>query len=181
MSHTSSTAAGKRGKDVSFSRTGRRYCTRCGFTLARIVAHKVWYSSLHLDVKKQISEMLLMMHDATTVGVDLITISIGHAHALNFSDESISIGSFHAMKNGILTSNSAGNRGPRTDQLLVCLHGWSMLKPTPHIVTFKSLRYKVVREWKDNSGRYRGLFYKHLYTMKLQCSLIIGSVSHFSS
>ncbi|KAL9451331.1 hypothetical protein AB3S75_012984 [Citrus x aurantiifolia] len=34
--------------------------------------------------------MLLMMHDATTVGVDLITISIG---------------------------------GPRTDQLLVCLHG----------------------------------------------------------
>ncbi|KAL9448198.1 hypothetical protein AB3S75_015635 [Citrus x aurantiifolia] len=67
--------------------------------------------------------MLLMMHDATTVGVDLITISIGHAHALNFSDESISIGSFHAMKNGILTSKSAGNRGPRTDQLLVCLHG----------------------------------------------------------
>lgn len=64
-----------------------------------------------------------MMHDATTVGVDLITISIGYAHALNFSDESISIGSFHAIKNGILTSNSAGNRGPRTDQLLVCLHG----------------------------------------------------------
>ncbi|GAY57037.1 hypothetical protein CUMW_176340 [Citrus unshiu] len=87
MSHTSSTAAGKRGKH------------------------------------KQISEMLLMMHDATTVGVDLITISIGYAHALNFSDESISIGSFHAIKNGILTSNSAGNRGPRTDQLLVCLHG----------------------------------------------------------
>lgn len=49
-----------------------------------------------------------MMHDATTVGVDLITISIGHAHALNFSDGSISIGSFHAMKNGYK---------------VVCLHG----------------------------------------------------------
>lgn len=90
-------------------------------------------------------------------------------HTLNFSDESFSIVSFHAMKKGILTLIFVGNSG-QYNQSIAGVSPWIKpiegLKPAPHIV---SLRDKVVSEWKDNSDTYHGLFYKHLYTMKLQC------------
>jgi len=44
-------------------------------------------------------------------GVDIISISIGGPIA-DYSSDSISVGSFHAMRKGILTVASAGNDGP---------------------------------------------------------------------
>ena len=44
-------------------------------------------------------------------GVDVISISIGGGGA-NYVSDCIAIGSFHAMKNGIITVVSAGNDGP---------------------------------------------------------------------
>lgn len=45
-------------------------------------------------------------------GVDIISVSIGLAHPENLSQDSIAIGSFHAMAKGILTLNGAANNGP---------------------------------------------------------------------
>ncbi|CAK9171821.1 unnamed protein product [Ilex paraguariensis] len=41
-----------------------------------------------------------------------LSLSIGGASAFDYFEDSIAIGAFHAMKKGILTSNSAGNSGP---------------------------------------------------------------------
>lgn len=44
-------------------------------------------------------------------GVDVISVSLGGG-SVNYTTDSISVGSFHAMKKGILTVASAGNSGP---------------------------------------------------------------------
>lgn len=56
-------------------------------------------------------DILAAFDDAIGDGVDLISISIG-GPSRSYFDDSISIGSFHAMKKGILTACSAGNDGP---------------------------------------------------------------------
>lgn len=50
--------------------------------------------------------------DAIADGVDIISVSLGSDFPSPYFHDPIAIGSFHAMKNGILTSNSAGNSGP---------------------------------------------------------------------
>lgn len=58
------------------------------------------------------ADILKAFDDAIADGVDVISVSLGAGWPLDYFDDSIAIGSFHAMKNGILTSNSAGNSGP---------------------------------------------------------------------
>ncbi|PWA48270.1 hypothetical protein CTI12_AA489780 [Artemisia annua] len=45
-------------------------------------------------------------------GVDIISLSVGGSYPRDYFQDPIAIGAFHAMKNNILTSNSAGNNGP---------------------------------------------------------------------
>ena len=55
--------------------------------------------------------------DAIADGVDVITVSMGKPQAYEFVDDAFAIGSFHAMENGILTVQSAGNDGPDPSSL----------------------------------------------------------------
>jgi len=73
---------------------------------ARIAVYKVCWTLGCSD-----ADILAAFDDAIADGVDIISISIGGSTGTYFTD-SISIGAFHAMRNGILASNSAGNRGP---------------------------------------------------------------------
>lgn len=57
-------------------------------------------------------DILAAFDDAINDGVDIITISIGLGFMADVYGDAISIGAFHAMENGILTTNSAGNNGP---------------------------------------------------------------------
>ncbi|GFQ00245.1 cucumisin, partial [Phtheirospermum japonicum] len=50
--------------------------------------------------------------DAIADGVDIISVSFGSGWPEDYLNDPTAIGSFHAMTNGILTSNSAGNTGP---------------------------------------------------------------------
>ena len=56
-------------------------------------------------------DLLAAFDDAISDGVDIISVSIG-GDSRSFFQDPIAIGSFHAMKKGILTSCSAGNGGP---------------------------------------------------------------------
>ncbi|KAA0051602.1 cucumisin-like [Cucumis melo var. makuwa] len=50
--------------------------------------------------------------DAISDGVDIISLSVGGNISRKYFRDPIAIGSFHAIQNNILTSNSAGNWGP---------------------------------------------------------------------
>ena len=58
------------------------------------------------------TDILAAFDDAIADGVDIISLSVGGSSPRNYFDDPIAIGAFHSMKNGILTSNSAGNLGP---------------------------------------------------------------------
>lgn len=101
-SHTASTAAGNKVKDVSFYGLAQG-TARGGVPSARIAVYKVCHPGCEeLDI-------LAAFDDAIADGVDVLTISIAPMVALPFDRDSIAIGSFHAMEKGILTLNSAGN------------------------------------------------------------------------
>ena len=56
-------------------------------------------------------DLLAAFDAAVHDGVDVISISIGGLPG-NYVSDFIAIGSFHAMRNGIITVASAGNDGP---------------------------------------------------------------------
>ncbi|XP_006430257.2 subtilisin-like protease SBT4.15 [Citrus clementina] len=103
--HTSSTAAGETVKGSSLYGIAQG-TARGGVPSARIAMYKVCWSGGCADM-----DILAAFDDAIGDGVDLISISIG-GPSRSYFDDSISIGSFHAMKKGILTACSAGNDGP---------------------------------------------------------------------
>ncbi|KAL4605811.1 hypothetical protein ACB092_09G056600 [Castanea dentata] len=103
--HTSSTAAGVFAKDASLHGLGTG-TARGGVPSARIAMYKVCWDSGCSD-----ADVLAAFDEAIADGVDLISASMG-GPSRSFFEDPIAIGSFHAMKKGILTSCSAGNDGP---------------------------------------------------------------------
>ncbi|WOH01385.1 hypothetical protein DCAR_0520767 [Daucus carota subsp. sativus] len=105
-SHTSSTVAGQEVQNASFYGIGEGIA-RGGVPSARIAVYKVCWSFGCNDV-----DILAAFDDAIADGVDILSVSLGSNTATPYDKDSISIGSFHAMKKGILTSCAAGNSGP---------------------------------------------------------------------
>ncbi|KAI3928529.1 hypothetical protein MKW98_024130 [Papaver atlanticum] len=104
--HTASTAAGNMVNGVSFFNVAKGNA-RGAVPSARIAAYKVCTTSSCPN-----DAILAGFDDANADGVDLISVSLGNFYPLAFEEDPIAIGSFHAMKNGILTSDSSGNSGP---------------------------------------------------------------------
>ncbi|XP_074358064.1 subtilisin-like protease SBT4.3 [Apium graveolens] len=105
-SHTASTVAGREVQNASLYSIGEGIA-RGGVPNARIAVYKVcWFSGCY-DV-----DILAAFDDAIADGVDIISVSLGSVVPTPYHKDSISIGTFHAMKKGILTSCSAGNSGP---------------------------------------------------------------------
>ncbi|KAF5729630.1 cucumisin family protein [Tripterygium wilfordii] len=105
-SHTSSTAAGALVSEASLLGFGLG-TARGGVPTARIAVYKICW----VDGCNSV-DILAAFDDAIADGVDIISLSVGGSPTDYFQDP-IAIGSFHAMKNGILTSTSAGNAGPK--------------------------------------------------------------------
>ncbi|TYI62862.1 hypothetical protein E1A91_D10G277000v1 [Gossypium mustelinum] len=105
-SHTASIAAGAVVSNASLY----GFCAgtiRGGVPSARIAVYKIcWYDGCYDE------DILAAFDDAIADGVDIISLSVGGFFASEYFSDSIAIGAFHSMKNGILTSNSAGNDGP---------------------------------------------------------------------
>ncbi|WCJ19703.1 Subtilisin-like protease SBT4.3 [Euphorbia peplus] len=109
--HTASTAAGGIVEKASFLGFASG-TARGGVPSARIAVYKICWFDGCSD-----ADILAAFDDAIADGVDIISISVGLTPVDYFKD-SLSIGAFHAMKNGILTSNSAGNQGPSSETIL---------------------------------------------------------------
>ncbi|CAA3000491.1 cucumisin-like [Olea europaea subsp. europaea] len=118
-SHTASTAAGGLVKGVSLQGLGAG-TARGGVTSARIAVYKICWSHGCSD-----ADILAAFDDAISDGVDIISLSVGGTSPCDYFDDSIAIGAFHSMKNGILTSNSAGNSGPDPESI-VNFSPWSL-------------------------------------------------------
>ncbi|KAK1384910.1 Cucumisin [Heracleum sosnowskyi] len=104
--HTSSTAAGGEVEGASYLGLAEG-TARGGAPGARIAMYKVCWS-----FGCSSADILKAFDDAIADGVDIISVSLGSDFPTDYFEDPIAIGSFHAMKNGILTSNSAGNSGP---------------------------------------------------------------------
>ncbi|XP_022743352.1 cucumisin-like [Durio zibethinus] len=104
--HTASTAAG--GLVNRANLFGLGYGTaRGGAPSARIAVYKICWSGGCYD-----ADILAAFDDAIADGVDIISLSVGWRIRRDYFNDSIAIGAFHAMKNGVLTVNSTGNQGP---------------------------------------------------------------------
>lgn len=80
---------------------------RGGVPYARIAVYKVCWS-----FGCATADILAAFDDAIADGVDILSVSLGSPWPFPYMEDPIAIGSFHAMRYGILTSNSAGNSGP---------------------------------------------------------------------
>lgn len=117
--HTSSIAAGRVISGASFLGVGLG-TARGGVPSARIAVYRVCRSDGCYS-----ADILAGFDDAIADGVDIISVSLGLQFALQYWGDPIAIGSFHAMKNGILTSNSGGNAGPGP-RTLINFSPWSL-------------------------------------------------------
>ncbi|CAN1122512.1 unnamed protein product [Linum perenne] len=116
--HVASTAAGN--FVTSASLYGLAYGTaRGGVPCARIAIYKICWSFGCSD-----ADILKAFDDAIADNVTIINLSVGSTYPLNYFEDSIALGSFHSMKNGILTCNSAGNSGPYP-QTITNVSPWS--------------------------------------------------------
>ncbi|KAJ9557724.1 hypothetical protein OSB04_012338 [Centaurea solstitialis] len=103
--HTASTAAGNIVRDANLLGL-HSGIARGGVPRARIAVYKVcWTDCSDIDI-------LSAFDAAIADGVDMITASLGSTSPEELFKNGIAIGSFHAMMNGILTVQSAGNEGP---------------------------------------------------------------------
>ncbi|XP_047308240.1 subtilisin-like protease SBT4.3 [Impatiens glandulifera] len=100
--HTASTAVGRVVKNANFFGIGNG-TARGGVPSARIANYKV------CDMECDDKDILAAFDDAIADNVDIINVSIGPEMPVNISQDTIAIGSFHAMKNDILTVQAAGN------------------------------------------------------------------------
>ncbi|KAK1409423.1 hypothetical protein QVD17_35949 [Tagetes erecta] len=105
--HTASTVAGRAVKNASLLGLANG-TARGGVPSARIAIYKICFP----DVGCSDADILAAFDDAIADKVDIISLSVGGSFALDYFEDPIAIGAFHSMKNGILTSNSAGNSGP---------------------------------------------------------------------
>nr|XP_017240801.1 PREDICTED: cucumisin-like [Daucus carota subsp. sativus] len=117
--HTASTAAGGIVDEASLFGLGSG-TARGGVPSARLAVYKICWADGCYD-----ADILAAFDDAIADGVDIISLSVGGSFALDYFDDPIAIGAFHSMKNGILTSNSAGNSGP-DPATITNLSPWSL-------------------------------------------------------
>ncbi|KAG6728686.1 hypothetical protein I3842_02G185200 [Carya illinoinensis] len=118
--HTASTAAGNLVSEASLRGYGLG-TARGGVPSARIAVYKVCWGTESCSGH----DILAAFDDAIADGVDIISASLGGNTPRFYFDDPISIGSFHAMRNGILTSTSAGNEGPNSGTV-TSVSPWSL-------------------------------------------------------
>jgi hypothetical protein len=110
-SHTLSTVGGNFVAGVSILGNGNGTANG-GSPKARVAAYKVCWQPIN-DSQCFDADILAAFEAAIGDGVDVLSMSLGGS-PIEFFKDAISIGSFHAVKHGIVVVTSAGNDGPLT-------------------------------------------------------------------
>ncbi|CAH9117276.1 unnamed protein product [Cuscuta epithymum] len=108
--HTLSTAAGSAVPGANIFGLGNG-TAKGGSPKARVAAYKVCWPPIKKGAECYDADILAGFEWAIHDGVDVLSVSVGGDVGPYFSD-GIAIGSFHAVKNGIVVVASAGNSGP---------------------------------------------------------------------
>ncbi|WCJ37334.1 Subtilase family protein [Euphorbia peplus] len=108
-SHTLSTAGGNFVAGASVFGLGNG-TAKGGSPKARVAAYKVCYPPVSGDECFD-ADIIAAFDAAIADGVDVLSVSLGGG-ATQFFNDSVAIGSFHAVKHGIVVICSAGNSGP---------------------------------------------------------------------
>lgn len=108
-SHTLSTAGGNFVSDASVFGYGNG-TAKGGSPNARVAAYKVCFPPVSGNECFD-ADILAAFDMAIQDGVDVLSVSLG-GDAVPFFNDSVAIGSFHAVKHGIIVVCSAGNSGP---------------------------------------------------------------------
>lgn len=109
-SHTLSTAGGNFVDGVNVFGNGNG-TAKGGSPKAHVAAYKVCWPIMN-TVSCYFADILAGFEAAISDGVDVISVSLGGRQPEELFSDPISIGSFHAVSNGIVVVSSAGNRGP---------------------------------------------------------------------
>ncbi|XP_019158641.1 PREDICTED: subtilisin-like protease SBT5.3 [Ipomoea nil] len=105
-SHTLSTAGGNFVPAANVFGLGNG-TAKGGSPKARVAAYKVCWPEDCTD-----ADILAGFDRAIEDGVDVLSVSLAGAHPGPYFEDGLAIGSFHAVKNGIVVVASAGNSGP---------------------------------------------------------------------
>lgn len=106
--HTASTAAGALVQNASFDGLAKGVA-RGGAPAAHIAVYKVCWSTGGCSS----ADLLAAFDDAIHDGVDIISVSLGASLPLpSYVDDTLAVGAFHAVANGIVVVSSGGNSGP---------------------------------------------------------------------
>ncbi|PKI37202.1 subtilisin-like protease SBT3.9 isoform X1 [Punica granatum] len=106
--HTASTAAGALVENVSFMGLARGLA-RGGAPSAHIATYKICWATGGCSS----ADLLAAFDDAIHDGVDVLSASLGSSPPLpSYVDDTLAIGSFHAVARGISVVCSGGNSGP---------------------------------------------------------------------
>jgi subtilisin family serine protease len=105
-SHTASTVAGRPVGNVSFDGLAAGVA-RGAVPGARLAVYKVCWEGGGCGG----ADILAAFDDAIADGVDVISFSIGGSLPSPYFRDAAAIGSFHAVRRGVVTSTSAGNSG----------------------------------------------------------------------
>ncbi|XP_073015584.1 subtilisin-like protease SBT4.15 [Primulina eburnea] len=160
--HTASTAAGISVKRASLYDIAEG-TARGGVPSARLAIYKVCWEAGCNDM-----DILAAYDVAIADGVDIISVSLGGI-TLNYLDDSIGIGAFHASKKGILTVCAAGNSGP---------YLWTVQNVAPWVFTVaaSSIDRKFVTDVKlGNGDKFSGTSLNTFSPKKVLYPLINGA------
>ncbi|KAL1143472.1 hypothetical protein V6Z11_A11G162900 [Gossypium hirsutum] len=144
--HTLSTAGGNLVAKASAFGFGKG-TAKGGSPRARVVTYKVCWPPVGGEECFD-ADILAAFDMAIHDGVDVLSVSLG-GEPIDFFNDSIAIGSFHAIKHGIVVVCSAGNSGP-ADGTVVNIAPWqitvgasTMDREFPSIVVLgNDMRYK---------------------------------------
>nr|GLL29431.1 subtilisin-like protease SBT5.3 [Ipomoea trifida] len=110
-SHTLSTAGGNFVPGANVFGLGNG-TAKGGSPKARVAAYKVCWPPTSTGEECYDADILAGFDGAIEDGVDVLSVSLAGEHPGPYFEDSIAIGSFHAVKNGIVVVASAGNSGP---------------------------------------------------------------------
>lgn len=83
-----------------------------GSPRSHVAAYKVcWLGTIQIECTD--ADIMKAFEDAISDGVNVISCSLGKTTPPEFFEDGISIGSFHAIQNGVIVVASGGNSGPK--------------------------------------------------------------------